>query len=201
MDGALPPNFRRMSMPASTGIKPDITAEVSKNAATSVTSSPKVSVKQETTVKSPIVGNMGPPPWQQPQNPPQPSFFDFQQTSMSPLSMTLPPDTQQLLGASLPPNDPFSNILLGGNHPNNFFAMNDYMQNDFLQTGLNSTLAPNAHNTQDPKIASSSEAVLVEDESNNLNLSDFKGVHYTATTPDDSSFDAWINNSWTGENT
>ena len=202
INGSLPPNLRRMSMPASTGVKPDITPETSKNVANSVTSSPKVSVKQETTIKSPVVGNMGPPPWQQPQHhPQQPSFFDFQQNSMSPLSMTLPPDTQQLLRASLPPNDPFSNILLGGNHPNNFFAMHDYMPNDFLQGGLNSTLAPNAHCSQDPKMGSLADPNLVENESNNLNLADFKGVHYAATTPGENSFDSWINDNWPGENT
>ena len=213
LNNGTPSNFRRMSMPAATGVKPEIKAEASSQiGSASATSSPAMAVKSDLQKKASPPGQMGPPLPQQAQQQqqhqqqhPAMSIFDFQQSNMNPLSMTLPPDTQQLLGASLLPNDPFSNILLGGNHPNSFFNFNDYMSNDYLQTGINSTLAPNAYIPNNSGLVSPSEMDQQNRSSNSL--LDFKGVHYAGNlssdgnTPGENTFDAWINDNWSGENT
>lgn len=95
-------------------------------------------------------------PHQQPANIRNPYAFgnDFtlnNNNMMPPLSMTLPMESQQLLGPSLDPNDPFSAMLMGKHEYNPQQSFYNYNPNGSCTTkskpfspdeGINQTLAP-----------------------------------------------------------
>lgn len=76
------------------------------------------------------------------------NFGDFDAGSLSPFSTTLPPQSQQLLGGALDPNDPMTSMLMGGS-PQPFYSYNPNgdAKNSFTSMpnralGINQTLSP-----------------------------------------------------------
>ena len=155
---------------------------------------------------------MGPPPNQsRPDGTHKPNF--------SPLTMTLPPDSQMLLGPALNPDDYFTSMLMSNPAPG-YFGNSNHSGKDVSffppLEGMNATLAPSALNM------SPSERKATDRNSNqfqnfggmnnemHLHLGDLKGVEFVPTntssinTPGaaDSSWDAFIDeHSWSENNT
>ncbi|MCJ1471071.1 hypothetical protein MMC07_009719 [Pseudocyphellaria aurata] len=170
---------------------------------------------------SPDVQSSGPmpaPPQPQSQPLPQPqqrmvanpNFHDF-----SPLSGSLPPESQLMLGACLDPNDPFTSMLMAGNeyvHPGHVISA-DASKRDYHAShdGMSATLAPSALDmspgnvTNSPSIMPGVNPGHVLDFGPDYNKSQFfsrsnssPGSGSGTGTPIDASWEAFINDSpWT----
>ena len=106
-------------------------------------------VKSESAAPQQMKAPLQPSP-QQPQ-PQQPAWSMVGYPNTSPLSTSLPMESQMLLGSALDPNDPFTSMLMAGseNMPQHYnFAPTSFSQKprSFNQTfeGMSATLAPSA---------------------------------------------------------
>ena len=202
---------RRMSMPAAAASTPGTPlVPQTETAIASSKSSPSVKVSSIAKDDVQITQQAMVPP-----NRPA----SVQQTCMSPLTMSLPQDSQQLLWPALNTGDPFASLLMsnGSNLHSGYFDTS-YMSKDaqFYSSvdGMNATLAPSAMNNSsfgqftDDHISSQFTGLRPNGDMN-LNFGDLKGVEFSAiqasgtnTPAADTSWDAFINgDSWTENNT
>ena len=152
------------------------------------------------------------------QPPPTPHFPEnaYQNLSISPFSTSLPPESQQLLGNTLDPNDPLSSMFMAAseNFPQSFYNFGGQMGlNKFHPSydGMSATLAPSALDlvpTYNDSFSTSANLSTTPSFSYPFegNVGDFKGLHYTApnsahgsgtVTPGiDGGWDAFIDDSW-----
>ena len=79
---------------------------------------------------------------------------------ISPLTTTLPADSQQLLGPILNPANPFDSMLMGGNLEHSGFMTHSFSgpsqkDSNFYPNldGMNTTLAPSASQTSQPSLS------------------------------------------------
>ena len=205
---------RRMSMPAAAASMPSTPLAPSQDevAISSSKSSPSGKVASpaaEGTGHS--QQSMGPPSTQ--------SWPDkASKPGLSPLTMTLPQDSQMLLGSTLNTEDPFTSALMAGSAYQNpgYFDSTSYNPSKDMSfypslEGMNATLAPSAlnmspsaHNPGDPNSNEFSSLTNMSDDMR-LQLGDIKGVEFSGhnasgiNTPGvDNSWDAFINDqsSW-----
>ena len=132
-------------------------------------------------------------------------------TGISPLTMTLPQDSQMLLGSALNQGDFFSSMLMS-NPASNFVANSRNPGKDVSfyppPEGMNATLAPSALNMSSSEQNRSSGELQqfqnLEGMNNDmhLHLGDLKGVEFVSNNPSNITWDAFINeHSWTENNT
>ena len=207
---------RRMSMPAASAAKPDW-----QNAAVKVEAIPSPSAQSSPRRVSSRSGGSQQRNGEQHMAPPSTHqrYENIQQHAISPLTMTLPQDSQMLLGPALNSDDPFSSLLMGGNmHPSmNYFDFNNTHnsgKDSYYPSfeGMNATLAPSALNMS-PSAQTSTDSVAGQPTGLNagmhLSLAGIKGVEFPAaqtslanTPTGDASWDAFINDhSWAENNT
>ena len=207
-----PTNPRRMSMPASSAVDNGNAAKVS-SPFNKPTLSRQASSSSQTGQSAPgeergtfAATTMGPPS--------QPYFDPGQHYGISPLSMTLPQDSQMLLGPALNANDPFTSMLMGGNplHTPSYYSYNPFGANVKQEPhnpafhGMDSTLAPSALSAS-PKQERQASASADFNEALPQNFADIKGFEFSGSqnssigesaTAQDANWDTFIDDkSWT----
>ena len=203
---------RRMSMPAAAASLPNTPLISGSKESHTDSSKPSPSAK----VISPAKDNkqrkqhaMNPPVAQQ-------SFDNGSKHLMSPLTMTLPQDSQMLLGSALNTDDAFANMLMANANNPGYFDTNSYSSTKDVSyypslEGMNTTLAPSAMNMSPSGQTAADQAnsnFQDFDSMNSMHFSDLKGADFNAnhsgvnTPTADTSWDAFINEqSWTENNT
>ena len=202
-------SVRRMSMPAAAA--PTATTPLVASPHEAVISSSKSSPSGKVASPLPNItsnpqSSMGPPP-------PQPRSDSGRQAGLSPLTTTLPYDSQLLLGSALNTDDRFSSMLMAGNSDqiSSMFGHSSFTpgKDDSLYPsleGMNATLAPSAFNMSpapDQSYDHFASAGSIDGDMR-LQLGDIKGVGFasanasaTNTPAADNSWDTFINEqSW-----
>ena len=151
-------------------------------------------------------------------NPPvgQQSLDNGSKQSISPLTMTLPQDSQMLLGSTLNTDDAFASMLMSNNNSTGYFDTNSYNSTKDISyypslEGMNATLAPSAMNMSPSAQTTTNHAnshFSDFDSMNNMHFGDLKGAEFHAnhsginTPPGDTQWDSFINEqSWAENNT
>lgn len=198
---------RRMSMPAAS-MTPSATRPPQPFQPPQASATPKQvfhktepqSPASQTTIPS-AVQPMGPPTTSSSapkavQTPPMPQYGVNPYQDYGPLTMSLPRESQMLLGSTLDPNDPLTSMLMAGseNLAQPYFGKNFNInttnllskENSFHPSydGMSATLAPSALNMSPPKVSSSEsysampELMTIPSYNFNFesNTGDFKGV-------------------------
>ncbi|MCJ1296132.1 hypothetical protein MMC34_007697 [Xylographa carneopallida] len=232
---------RRMSMPAPP-TSPSVVRSPHPLQPSQAVGTPKQpTVKSEADIKAPLSTvsptshPMGPPNTsssvqQQASLLPMPQFNNGSYQDFSPFSMSLPPESQMLLGSTLDPNDPLTTMFMAGSESfpqpyfNSTFNLNTTnvlsKQSNFHPSydGMSATLAPSAlhmsplSTTYNEPAPASSESVSTAPYSFCLdgNPGDYKGLGFlqcgsgaasgTVTPGIDSNWDAFIDDNSWAEN-
>ncbi|MCJ1432613.1 hypothetical protein MMC27_001970 [Xylographa pallens] len=238
--GEKEPN-RRMSMPAPS-TSPSVVRSPHPLQPSQATGTPKqASLKTEPEHKAPLSTlpltshPMGPPiasssAQQQASSLSMPQFNNGSYQDFSPFTMSLPPESQMLLGSTLDPNDPLTTMFMAGSESfpqpyfNNNFNLNSTnvlsKQSNFHPSydGMSATLAPSALHmsplptTYNEPASASSESAPTSAYSFCLdgNPGDYKGISFlqsgsgaasgTVTPGIDSNWDAFIDDNSWAEN-
>ena len=238
--GEKEPN-RRMSMPAPSTSPSAARSPHPPQPSQAIGTPKQVSLKMEPEHKAPLSTMpitshpMGPPitssSAQQQASPlPMPQFHSGSYQDFSPFTMSLPPESQMLLGSTLDPNDPLTTMFMAGSESfrqpyfSNNFNLNSTnvlsKQSNFHPSyeGMSATLAPSALHmsplptTYNEPASASSESVPTSAYSFCLegNPGDYKGIGFlqsgsgaasgTVTPGIDSSWDAFIDDNSWAEN-
>ena len=215
MDPPKSNNSRRMSMPASALSKGEGQAMLSPHDVHSMMSSPAQHVLSSPHLKD----EQKSPPTQSSAPTSSSEHRDAStQYSISPLTMSLPQDSQMLLGSAMIPNDAFTNMLMSGTPTigSMFYGQNPYhmmsKQEDYYPSfdGMNSTLAPSALDGTAilPTTTDSSTSLqgTAHDNEFNIPFGDQKGIEFSCSQNSnsfsDGNWDAFINdNSWSENGT
>ena len=172
-------NSRRMSMPATSLADGDATGRISGQRFKPSLSRQHSSTSQHTGSAN---GAEGEASSASTMGPPQAPLFDPGHTyGTSPLTMSLPQDSRQLLGPALNSNDPFTAMLMSGGPISDtpFFDYGAFTggakpaQNNATISGMESTLAPSALSMSSNLGADGSASQFQDSLSNNFN--DLKG--------------------------
>ena len=198
-----PPNqtsSRRMSMPTPAAAKDEATSAAdSKDARPRSSREPSagnqtVQTTSNTADEASQPTSMGPPS--------QPSLEQSQTMPFSPLSMSLPQDSQQLLGPAMNSSDPFMSMLMAGASTSTS-GLYDYMpygqapkpvQQSLGMPGMNTTLAPSALSMSPNQDGAPTSAEYFD--ALPSNYADLKGFEFPGSQNSSNGENAGQDNSW-----